>query len=97
MLLESLKIPVAAQCTSEFDCCILMEEFSYHSKIALVTAHEKGIKYKQFSIDLNNKGQFAPWITNINPNNTVPMMLVGQDNDVVLESIDIAHFIDSKF
>jgi glutathione S-transferase len=66
-----------------------MSNVSYYSKLPLIAAMEKQIRYKAYPMDIiRKKEQFEPWFLHLNPKNTVPVMLVGESNEVVLESLD---------
>ena len=91
-------IPAAAACTEDYDISLLTFEGSYCSQIVRLCAAEKGIRWKNYDIDIVDKlDQFLPWYLLANPKAVVPTMLVGVENKPVCDSAYIIEYIDEHF
>lgn len=72
------------------DCVLLTNDKSYRGQLVRLAAYERGLKYQDFNIDIFWKmTQAEPWYMTLNPKGYVPTMLVGNNNNVTLESANI--------
>ena len=90
-------MPAEARCTSQYDMVLLSAWSSYRAKITRLAAIEKGLVWKHYVIDMGQNQHITPWYLKINPNGYVPSMLVGEQNEVVIESMVILECINSRF
>jgi glutathione S-transferase len=60
-----------------------------------ITLQEKGIKYKNILVDLNNKEQKKPQFLKLNPSGKVPVLVDG--TKIIYESTIINEYLEEKF
>lgn len=58
-----------------------------------IVAHEKKVAYERVVVGLRE--EMPQWYKEVNPRETVPMLVVGQRRQVVLESTLIARYVDN--
>ena len=103
----STEIPVKARCPDDVDVMFLSTGPAYRSIIARLAAEEKGLKWKNYTIDiLYNMSQYDAWYINLNPGAYSPTMtynLKNEEGEIVKrdqpvpESLEIIKFIESNF
>ena len=61
-------LPYNARCTDDFDCVLLTARADYHSQVVRLAAFEKGIKFKNYNIDIKRRlSHYEPWYITLKP------------------------------
>ena len=91
------EVPEGARMEPDLDCVLITFTGSYCSQLVRLVACEKGIKWKNYNINIHTStDNYTPWYLTRNPKGYVPTMLIG-DNEPVCESAVISRHIAEKF